>query len=67
MSRYLYGWLIFVRATYKVRTKKHGAGPMPWGNALKMGASYRCAVDGQYRKPPRWPRYMQKFGVRDDR
>lgn len=51
--RYLYGWLMFLWAVHKVRTKRHGAGPMPWGNALRMGAATRFIVDGQHRRPTR--------------
>lgn len=49
---------MFVRAVRMARAKKRGAGKMPWGNALKMGACYRWIVDGQMRggKPPRYMR-----------
>lgn len=59
MQRYLYGWLMFVRAVWMARRKKRGAGKMPWGNAIKMGAAYRYIVDGQHCCPPRTPFYLK--------
>lgn len=61
MKQCLYGWLMFVRAVYLARTKKRGAGRMPFRNALKMGGCYRYVVDGQFRVPPRHPRHMRKL------
>jgi hypothetical protein len=60
LRRYLYGWWMFARAVWLSRTKKRGAGRMPWSNAMKMGAAYRYIVDGQNRRPPRIPRYLRR-------
>lgn len=64
IRRYLYGWLMFARAVHMARTKKRGAGRLPWRYALKMGASYRWIVDGQLRGAPgpRWIRKALKIG-----
>lgn len=58
IRQYIYGWAMYVRAVYKMRTKKHGAGRQPWLYALRMGSCYRWLVDGQLRggKGPRWLR-----------
>jgi hypothetical protein len=57
--QYLDGWRAWVRAIYLARTKKRGAGPMSWPNALKMAAAYRFIVDGQERR--RLPRYLKRI------
>ena len=49
MRRWLYGWKMWARAVWLVRRKKHGAGPMRWRHAFKMGAAHRYLVDGQFR------------------
>lgn len=63
--RYIYGWQCWFRALYQARTKKRGAGPMKWKYAFKMAACYRYLVDGQQRKPPRFPRYLRGNGWRN--
>lgn len=60
--RYFYGWWMWCRTLYKVRTKKHGAGAMAWGNAFKMAACTRYLVDGQHRGS-KGPRYLR--GISD--
>ncbi len=50
MRRYFYGWWMFFRAIRLARRKKHGAGKIPWRNAIKMGACHRYLVDGQFRR-----------------
>ncbi len=59
MKQYLYGWLMFARAVWMARTKKRGAGPVPWRNALKIAGCYRFIVDGQHREPQRIPRHLR--------
>lgn len=44
---WFFGWYMFARAVGMARRKKHGAGKMPWGNAIKMGLHYRFIVYGQ--------------------
>ena len=48
MKRWLYGWYMFGRAVYLSRAKRHGAGPMKWKYAIRMGRAYRFIVDGQF-------------------
>ncbi len=58
IRRYLRGWKMAFRAAYIARMKKHGAGPMRWLHVWRLMACERCLVDGQFRRPPRFPRYM---------
>ena len=48
MRRYCYGWWMAVRGYKLARLKKHGAGPAPRWVAMRMGASYRGIIDGQF-------------------
>ena len=59
--RYWYGWWMFTRAVWIVRTKKHGAGKLAWNLAFRMGSCHRFIVDGQHRTPPRGIYWMQKW------
>lgn len=60
MSRYWYGWWMWLRAVYLVRTKRHGAGAQPWSLALKTAGCVRYLIDGQHRRPPRLSRWMRQ-------
>lgn len=60
IRRYFYGWYHFARAYRMAREKKHGAGKMKFIYAIRMGACARCMVDGQFLRPPRWPRYIRR-------
>ena len=46
IRRWLYGWLMWARAVWIVRHKKHGAGKQPWSYALRTAAATRYLVDG---------------------
>lgn len=59
MKRYFYGWWMAAWAFRKARRKKHGAGKMPFGNALRMGAAMRFLIDGQHYQPMRPPFYLR--------
>ncbi len=52
IRRWFYSWHMFARAIHMARRKKHGAGRMPWRNAVKMGLAYRWIVYGQFYNLP---------------
>lgn len=62
IGRYVYGWQCFFRTLRMARAKKHGAGKQTWENAIKSAACYRYIVDGQFKTPPRVPRWMRGLG-----
>lgn len=59
MRRYLHGWACWYEGLSKARRKKHGAGPQPWGLALRTAACYRFIADGQHCRPQRVPFYLR--------
>lgn len=61
IRRYLYGWACWLEGFRKARAKKRGAGPQRLRNALKTAAGYRFLVDGQFRAPRRFPRYLRRL------
>jgi len=60
IRRYFLGWTAAFRVAYIARTKKRGAGPMQWRYVFRLMACERSIVDGQFRRPPRFPRWMKK-------
>lgn len=59
MRRYIYGWVVWWEFFRKARRKKHGAGRQRFFHATKTAACARYLVDGQYRRPPRFPRFLR--------
>lgn len=59
--RYIRGWMAFVRTFRLMRAKRHGAGRARLIHCIRGGACSRSIVDGQFRRPPVFPRFMTKY------